>query len=206
MSTKATRSRSARHVRDFGELALRLMSGERRRYQNPLKIAKAFGVRRGMTVAELGCGPGFFTIPMAALVGAKGLVYAVESNPTMLKHLRDNIRKSGADGRTIKVIRADVSKTRIPSASADVVLLARILHDVDDKSAFLREVGRICKPGGRVVDLDWKKARMARGPPYEILLSEARSRRILTENGFRFKGSFDAGRYHYGIIMAPLRA
>lgn len=206
MSIKAARFHSARHARDFGDLAIRLMSDERRGYQDPFKISKAFGVKKRMTVADLGCGPGFFTMPLAALVGAKGLVYAVESNPTMLKHLRGNIKESGANARTIKIIRADVSKTGLPSASADIVLLARILHDIDDKDAFLREVGRICKPGGRVVDLDWKKARMAHGPPYGVLLSEARSTRILTENGFRFKGSFDAGRYHYGIIMAPLRA
>ena len=192
-----------RHHRDFDELARRLMSEERRSYQNPLKISKMIGVRKGMTVVDMGCGPGFFTMPLAKLVGPKGLVYAVEANQTMLRHLRDNFRKTGANGRRIKIVHADVSKTRIPTASADVVLLARILHDIEDKKSFLTEVKRVCKPGGVVVDLDWKKIRMAHGPPYSITLSKPRSSKILEANGLRVTGSFDPGRYHYGIIATP---
>lgn len=192
-----------RHDRDFDELARRMISNERRGYQNPLRISRAIGVRKGMTVVDMGCGPGFFTLPLARLVGPKGLVYAVESNPTMLRHLRDNIRRTGADTKTIKIMRTDVSKTKIPTASADVVLLARILHDVEDKKAFLREVRRVCKPGGRVIDLDWKKIRMRHGPPYEITLSKLQSERIMTENGFRLTWTFDPGPYHYGLILRP---
>jgi ubiquinone/menaquinone biosynthesis C-methylase UbiE len=192
-----------RHHRDFDELARRLMSDERRSYQNPLKISKLIGVRKGMTVVDMGCGPGFFTLPLAALVGPKGLVYAVESNPTMLRHLRENIRRTGANVKAIKVLRADVSATKVPSASADVVLLGRILHDIEDKKALLKEVKRVCRPEGIVVDLDWKKVRMKHGPPYEIMLSKGESTKILTENGFRLIRTFDPGRYHYGLILRP---
>ena len=180
------------------------MSDERRSYQDPFKIAKAIGVKKGMTVVDMGCGPGFFTLPLAKLVGPKGMVYAVEANPTMLKHLRDNIRKTDANGNRIKAIHANVSRTRIPTASADVVLLARILHDIEDKGDFLKEVGRICKPHGRVVDLDWKRIRMNHGPPYSITLSKPRSTKILEENGFRVVGSFNPGKYHYGIFATPI--
>jgi len=179
------------------------MSDERRSYQNPLKIAKAVGVKKGMTVVDMGCGPGFFTLPLAKLVGTKGRVYAVEANAVMLEHLRNNIRKTGANVNRIRLVHADVSKTGIPAASADIVLLARILHDIEDKKALLGEVGRICKPGGRVIDLDWKKIRMNHGPPYGITLSKPQSERILKANGLRIAGSFDPGKYHYGIVATP---
>ena len=179
------------------------MSKERRSYQNPLKISRAIGVRKGMTVVDLGCGPGYFTLPLASLVGPLGLVYAVESNPTMITYLRANMRKSSANTKAIKIIRADVSKTRIPAASADMVLFARLLHDITDKKAFLREVGRICKPGGKVIDLDWKKIRMNHGPPYRVCLSKPRSKKVITRNGFMFVRDFDPGPYHYGLIFRP---
>ena len=182
------------------------MSGERRSYQDPFKISRAIGVRKGMTVVDMGCGPGFFTLPLARLVGTRGLVYAVEANPTMLRHLRDNVRKTGANDGRIKVVRADVSRTRIPAASADIVLLARILHDIEDKKAFLREVKRICKPGGKVVDIDWKKIRMNHGPPYSIMLSRPQSARIFEANGLHVVGSFNPGKYHYGIFASPTSA
>lgn len=179
------------------------MSDERRSYQNPLKISKIIGVRRGMTVVDMGCGPGFFTLPIARLVGRRGLVYAVESNPTMIKHLRTSIRKAGATGARIRVLRSDVSETKIPAASADLVLLARILHDIEDKRAFLREVRRVCKPTGKVVDLDWKKIRMRHGPHFGILLSKRRSSKIFETNGLHVVGSFNPGKYHYGIVASP---
>ena len=156
-----------------------------------------------MTVVDMGCGPGFFTLPLARLVGPTGVVYAVEGNRVMLKHLRDNIRKTGANAPRIKVVHTDVSRTGISSSSADIVLLARILHDIEDKKAFLREVRRICKTDGKVIDLDWKKIRMSHGPPYSITLSKPRSERILEANGLRVVGSFNPGKYHYGIIATP---
>ena len=185
------------------EMARRFLSDERRRYQDPLKVSKAMCVKKGMTIADLGCGPGFFTIPLASLVGSSGLVYAVDSSPTMLKHLRVNIKKSHASGMSIKIVRANVSKTGIPSNSVDFVLFARLLHDIGDKTTFLKEVKRICKAGGTVIDLDWKKIRMKQGPPYGICLSKPQARRIITRKGFRYVGTFDAGRYHYGLIFRP---
>jgi ubiquinone/menaquinone biosynthesis C-methylase UbiE len=189
--------------KEANELARRFLSDERRRYQNPLKISKALGVKKGMTLADLGCGPGFFTIPLASLVGSRGLVYAVDSSPTMLKHLRTNIKNSHASGMSIKIVRANVSRTGIPSNSVDIVLFARLLHDIGNKRAFLKEVKRICKPGGVVIDLDWKKIRMKHGPPYGICLNKPQARRIVTRRGFRFVSTFDAGRYHYGLIFRP---
>jgi ubiquinone/menaquinone biosynthesis C-methylase UbiE len=161
------------------------MSDERRQYQSPRKILKTLGVRRGMTVADLGCGPGFFTIPLASIVGRSGLVYAVDSHSTMLRHLRANIRKSGVRRGIIRIVEADVSRTRIPPRSADIVLLIRLLHDIADKKAFLKEVRRICKPDGKVVDLDWKKVRMNHGPPQGPRLGKPESRKILTDNGLQ---------------------
>lgn len=177
-----------------------LYSDERKRWQDPLAISKAIGVKEGMTVADLGCGPGFFTLPLASLVGATGLVYAVDAHPKMLEHLRANIGMSATLRKTIRPIRATVSKTGIPSLTVDVALFANVLHDVDDKEAFLAEVKRICRPGAAIVDIDWKKARTDAGPPFEIRLTEAESRRILSGSGLKVVSTIDPGPYHYGLV------
>ena len=65
-----------RPVDDFAEI---LMSPGRLEWQNPDKIVRALGVKQGMKVADIGCGPGFFTIPLARAVGQRGAVYAVDS-------------------------------------------------------------------------------------------------------------------------------
>ena len=168
-----------------------------------MKIAEAVGVRRGMTVADLACGSGFFTIPLATLVGKDGLVHAVDADPRMLGHLRTNLEKSKVHSTSVKITRAGVSKTGIRARSVDVAIFVDVLHDLNDKEAFLREVKRICKPEAYVADVDWKRTQMDFGPPLDIRLSEAESRRILQENGFTVPKSIDAGQYHYGLVSRP---
>ena len=84
-------------MEDHGERVKFFMSEERKQWHNPETILKNVGVAKGMTMADLGSGPGFFTITMAQATGEKGLVYAVDSNLSMLNALKENIAKSGVD-------------------------------------------------------------------------------------------------------------
>ncbi len=172
----------------------------RRKWQNPRVILRRIGIKRGMRVADLGCGPGFFTLPMASLVGEKGLVYAVDSDMDALKRLNG----SHASKARIRIVHADVSKTRIQNSSIDVAFFANVLHDIGSKAAFLREIRRICKPDAIAVDIDWKKASTELGPPRRVRLSEHETRRILSKNGFKVVRRLDAGPNHYGLVCRPL--
>ncbi len=176
------------------------MADERKRWQDPSTILKSAGVREGMTLADLGCGPGFFTLPMASFVGNHGTVYAVDANPVMLEHLRENLAKARGAGRRVRIVESDVCDTGIPTGSVDLAFFANILHDVDDKASFLKEVRRICRRGAMAVDVDWKRVRTPHGPPLEIRLGAVECRRILSEGGLTILRRFDAGPYHYGLM------
>ena len=184
------------------EHAKRLMSEARKEWQDPETILKSIGIEKGMTVTDFGCGPGFFALPAANMVGKDGLVYAVDSDAIMLKHLNDNIKKTGIERKVIKIIESDVSKTSIPSGSVDITLFANILHDIPHKESFFEEIKRISKPGAKVVDVDWKKAQTEHGPPLDIRLSEEESRKILSENGFKVLKRIEAGPNHYGLVCS----
>lgn len=186
------------------EFADRLMSNERREWQDPEDIIKRIGIRRGMVVADLACGPGFFTIPIAEKVGKEGEVYAVDSDDRMLDHLRANLEKSRVTQGVVKGITADVSETGIPSRSVDVAFFANIVHDLEDPAAFLREAKRIGKNDFIAVDIDWKKIRTEHGPPFQIRLTKEKSIRILSRNGLKVTSTIDAGPFHYGLICKRL--
>lgn len=186
------------------EFAERLMSEERREWQDPEQVIKRIGIRGGMVVADLACGPGFFTIPIAGKVGEEGKVYAVDSDDRMLDHLRANLKRSRVAQGMVKAITADVSDTGIPARSVDVALFANILHDLDDSAAFLREVKRICKNDSIVVDIDWQKIHTEHGPPFEIRLTKEESTRILSRNGLKVTRTIDAGAFHYGLVCKRL--
>jgi ubiquinone/menaquinone biosynthesis C-methylase UbiE len=178
-----------------------LMSEERKQWHNPQTILNQ--VTQGMTIADLGCGPGFFTIPLAQMTGNEGLVYAVDSNQTMLNALKENIAKSEVNPNIIKIVNSDVCHTGIPKGSVDLVLFANFLHEVEDKKAFFQEVKRISKPSAFIVDVDWKKTQSEYGPPLKERLSEEEATVVLTENGFSVIKQVNLGPTHYEIISKP---
>jgi ubiquinone/menaquinone biosynthesis C-methylase UbiE len=180
-----------------------LMSEERKEWQNPEKIIEQIGIDENTNAADLGCGPGFFTIPLTLAIGRSAKIYAVDSSPTMLKHLVRNLRSSVADEifKKVLVMEADVRKTTIPDSAVGLVLFAQILHDIEEHKGFFDEVKRIAAPECRFVNIDWHKTETAgMGPPLEIRLSENESRQILKQNGFRVVHALNAGPYHYGLV------
>ncbi len=188
------------------QFARALLAHERREWQNPDQIVDEIGVERGMSVADLACGPGFFVVPLAKKVGDFGRVYAVDKSKVMLSYLRSTLDRAKIDRDTVDVIEADVSNTRIPSSKCDVVLFANVLHDLEIPSEFLSEVKRISKTGAKIVDIDWRDTDQEIGPPLDIRLSETISLEILRSNGFELDEKINAGPYHYGLVLHYTKA
>jgi ubiquinone/menaquinone biosynthesis C-methylase UbiE len=180
------------------EFAKALLSHERRKWQDPLKILAQLDLRNGMHIADLGCGPGYFTVPFAKSVGANGRVYAVDSSQVMLSYLYSNIERSKVESKIVRVLRSDVTKTDIPSSSVDLTFLANILHDISHRAKLFSEIRRISKEGARLVIVDWKKEDTGFGPEVGIRLGEHETKQILEENGYVAR-KIEAGQYHYGF-------
>ena len=66
-------------------------------FNDPYKQLKAAGLKPDQKVLEVGCGPGYFTIPAAKIVGESGVVYAVDLNPYAIKHVQKKIAESGIE-------------------------------------------------------------------------------------------------------------
>jgi ubiquinone/menaquinone biosynthesis C-methylase UbiE len=185
------------------EFAKSLLAHERREWQDPDKIIAQIRIKKDMTVADLACGPGFFTVPLARVVGREGRVYAVDKSKVMLSYLRSNLKRSAIYPESVTIFESDVSKTKIPSASCDIVIFANILHDLDNPKLFLKEVMRISKPNTQIVDIDWKNIDNGFGPPMDIRMSEARSRSQMDDADLIYLENIDPGPYHYGLVYRP---
>ncbi|WP_319508856.1 class I SAM-dependent methyltransferase [uncultured Methanolobus sp.] len=129
------------------EISLILNNRIRRLLQNPQKILAPY-VRDGMDVLEVGCGPGFFTLDIARMVGKSGRVVAVDLQEGMLAKVRENIRRSGA-GQNIVLHRCDEDRIGV-SGNFDFVFLFYMVHEVVDKEAFFRELESLLKKDGQV--------------------------------------------------------
>lgn len=172
-----------------------------KRFLNPNEIIKKFGLEDGQRFADFGCGPGFFVIPIAHLIGETGKVYAVDVFPNALEEVKNRAEFEGL--QNIELIRADLESpksTGIKDASVDVLLLANILHQADSKKV-LAETTRVLKKGGRAVVLDWKKIKIPFGPPKESRIEPEEVKKIAEGENLKLKEEFDASAYHFGLIF-----
>jgi ubiquinone/menaquinone biosynthesis C-methylase UbiE len=170
----------------------------RRRWQDAEAILANIGLKPGATFIDLGCGEGFFALPAARLAGAVGRVYGLDVNAEAVERLR---QRAGAEGLTnikLKVSRAE--DTVLCEACADFVFLGIVLHDFDEPARVLANAARMLKPGGRLVNLDWKKEPTALGPPLQIRFSQEKAIQLIEAGGFKVQTVTEAGPYHYLII------
>jgi ubiquinone/menaquinone biosynthesis C-methylase UbiE len=123
----------------------------RRYLQNPRKILRPY-IEEGMTVLDIGCGPGFFSIEMAQMVGKSGMVIAADLQEGMLRKIRVKIQGTELEER-IKLHKCETNKIGLRE-KVDFVLAFYMVHEVPDKQGFLNEIKSILKPDGRVLIIE----------------------------------------------------
>ena len=114
--------------------------------QDPVKILSPY-VREGMTVLEPGPGMGFFTLPLARMVGLTGRVVAVDLQPRMIA----NLKRRAAEANLLERIDARVTSAETMGLSdmenkVDLTLAFAVVHEFPDAAKFFREAARACKP------------------------------------------------------------
>lgn len=132
----------------------------RRWLQDPQKILAPY-IEEGMTVLDLGCGPGFFSIDMAQMVGKSGRVIASDLQEGMLQKLRDKILGTELEER-ITLYKCEEDKIGV-SDNVDFVLAFYMVHEVPDQEDFFKEIGSILKPNGQVLIVE---------PPFHVSKTE----------------------------------
>jgi ubiquinone/menaquinone biosynthesis C-methylase UbiE len=142
-------------------------------FKDPNKHLKAAGLKSGQKVLEVGCGPGFFTIPAAKIVGDKGFVYAVDVNHLAIEHVEKKIKEGKI--KNVKPICTNASDTGLPDNSIDVSFVLGTLHFAGGVGDLISEMNRILKPDGL---LSFEKTR---GSEEELI-------NIIKGRGFTYSG------------------
>ncbi len=170
----------------------------RRKWQDPYVVLMEIGLKPGATFIDVGCGEGFFTLPAVRLVGEKGKVYGLDINPLVIEHLRKKAADESITNLRLRVGKAE--DTVFCKACADFVFFGIVLHDFDNPIKVLTKATKMLKPGGKLVNLDWKKEPMEFGPPVQIRFTEEKATKLIETGGFKVKIVKNSGPYHYLII------
>lgn len=118
----------------------------RRLFHDPRRVLAGL-VALGDTAIDFGCGPGYFTLPLAEMVGPGGRVVAVDLQAAMLERVRERAQAAGLAERIALHSCATDTLGELPPA--DAALAFWMVHEVPDVARFLGEVAAALKPGGR---------------------------------------------------------
>ena len=135
------------------QIAFFLDNWIRRLIQPPVKIVGPY-IQEGNTVIDMGCGPGYFTIDMAKMVGSKGRVIAVDIQSKMLERVRKKAKKHGVANR-IGFHTAGIDHIGL-NQEADFILAFYMIHEVPDMKHTLGELKNLLKDGGKILTVEPK--------------------------------------------------
>jgi 2-polyprenyl-3-methyl-5-hydroxy-6-metoxy-1,4-benzoquinol methylase len=109
-------------------------------------IIRCAGIRPGMQVLDVGCGPGRVAVPAALAVGPQGVVLALDLQPAMLRRARARAEAAGV--HNMEFLQAGIGEGKLQQARFDRAILSTVLGEIPDRRAALREIFEALKPGG----------------------------------------------------------
>jgi ubiquinone/menaquinone biosynthesis C-methylase UbiE len=149
-----------------------LESEDRETWQNPEEIIELLVLKPSYVVADLGCGTGYFTIPLSRKVKK---VYGID-------------------------ILSTENEIPLQNESIDLLLSVNTLHEFRDKDAIVREMRRVLRADGRAAIIDFKKEDTGFGPPVSIRLSTEQAKQLFKRNGLTALKTHDL-KHHYLIVF-----
>ena len=150
-------------------------------------------------MADIGSGPGYFTLRFARAVGPSGKVYGVDISREMLEYLE---KQAQADNlKNIQTVLAEPHNPRLRPDSVDLIFICDTLHHISDRATYYPLLLRALKPGGRLVNIDFHKRPLPVGPPAEMKISQKEMIREAESAGFHLLREYDFLKYQYFLVF-----
>ena len=169
-----------------------LEESNRGEWQMPERVIDALRLQKSDVVADVGAGTGYFSRRFAQLVAH---VYAEDVDPQALRFLR---REALAK---VTVVAGKPENPMLPPNSCNVVFMCDVLHMVENRPAFLRNVIPALKPGGKVAVIEFYRREAPVGPPLWARLSEEEAEEDFLKEDFKLDRKLTFLPYQYFLIF-----
>jgi ubiquinone/menaquinone biosynthesis C-methylase UbiE len=178
-----------------------LVRESRQREEDCETLLKVLKVKPGMVVCDMGCGNGFYTLPIAKLVAPKGRVLAVDIQVEMLRLLEKRSKEEGV--KNIQPIHGSLVDPKLPDGKVDMILLVDVYHEFSHPEHMLKAMRKSLKPDGRLVLVEFR----LEDPEVPIkLLHKMSKEQILKEippMGFKLVEQFDDLPWQHVMFFEP---
>jgi SAM-dependent methyltransferase len=122
--------------------------------EKPELVLAALDLQRGIVVADIGAGSGYYSSRIAERVGAEGRVYAVDVQPGMIEYLRAEMKKQGVEN--VKPVLGTATDPRLEAESVDLAVMVDVYHEFAYPFEMLTGIVRALKPGGRIAFVEYR--------------------------------------------------
>jgi ubiquinone/menaquinone biosynthesis C-methylase UbiE len=122
--------------------------------EHPAKLLQSLRLKGGEHVADVGAGTGYFTLPLARIVGLTGRVYAVEIQPEMLSIVKR--RASSVGLKNVVPILGSVTDPKLPAEKIDLILMVDVYHEFSHPYEMIEAMLKALKVGGRLVFVEYR--------------------------------------------------
>ena len=166
-----------------------LVRDSREREERCSLLLANLGLKPGMPVCDMGCGNGFYSLPIARLVGPTGRVLAVDIQPEMLKMLEE--REATGKLTNIDTILGLLHDPKLPEGTVDLILLVDVYHEFSHPEQMLTAMRRALKPDGRIALVEYRAE--DQNVPIKPLhkMSKQQILKEFPANGFKLVKEFD---------------
>lgn len=147
------------------------------------------GIKRGMTICDMGCGNGFYALQFAKMVGEEGHIYGVDIQPEMLKLLNDRADEQAV--RNITPVLGTFVDPRLPKGKFDMIFCADVYHEFSYPEQMLAAMREALAPKGQLVLLEFRAEDPNVPIKPEHKMSKAQAIKELRPNGFKLEKQYE---------------
>lgn len=173
---------------------------ERDAWQKPHEVIQALALKPNAVAADIGAGTGYFSARLAHRV-PQGRVYAVDTEPDMVKHLTDRAKREGL--KNLTAISGAPDDPRLPE-KADVILLVDVYHHIQDRQAYFSRLANSLNTGGRLAVIDFRMD-APDGPPKSARIAPERVKAELQRAGYALAQEHAFLPNQYFLVFRPAK-
>jgi ubiquinone/menaquinone biosynthesis C-methylase UbiE len=167
-------------------------------WQMPSRVIDVLKMSPGTSVADIGAGTGYFTVRLAKAV-PRGIVYAVDVEPSMLEHIRK--RAAGEHLQNVVTVQASGVSPNVPKP-VDIVIVVDTYHHLPNRPAYFRELRKSLATGGRVAIIDFRKD-SPQGPPPQFRFEADQIIGEMKQAGYGLDARYDFLPRQHFLVFSP---
>ena len=174
-------------------------------FLQPKKVISETAIVEGSVAVDFGFGNGTFLELLSREVGDGGEVYAIDIQEDIITRVKKDFEEKEIENVSFIVADLEEEKAiKLKDSSVDFILISSLFFQLENKEFVAKEAGRILKPNGKILFIDWKESFKGLGPDSSLIFSEREAIKLFKDLSFELERRVSSGEYHYALIFRKI--